>query len=344
MALSPDLDPTPAELDTILDHGWLTAALDDLRDGERVVAVEELGTSRTLAAKVRFAATIEAADGGRRTRAYCIKAHFGEGPETLLTEAHVYRDLRPQLDMRSPRAYYTGINESERRALIIMDDVDSDGGRFLSAHDPYPVATCQDALGQLARLHAATWNDGAWDRDWLGSRMMMTAGIFSQDQLQAMLDDGRGEGLDPALLDARRLRAAVEVTSELPATCVIHADTHSGNVYLDAHGRACWLDWQVAQRGHWAVDVSYHIATALDIETRRSHERALVQGYLDELTSLGVEAPAWDDAWERYTLGFSWGYLLWSITRISSRAVVLLHMPRLGAALADHDTWNRLGV
>ena len=148
----------------------------------------------------------------------------------------------------------------------------------------------------------------------------------------------------PELLDARRLQQAVAVTASLPPTCVIHGDTHSGNVYLDAAGRACWLDWQVTQRGHWSIDVSYHIATALDIEDRRAHEHELLAGYLEELAGLGVVAPSWDEAWERYTLGFSWGFLLWAITRISSREVVLLHMPRLGAALADHDTFARLGV
>jgi hypothetical protein len=35
---------------------------------------------------------------------------------------------------------------------------------------------------------------------------------------------------------------------------------------------------------------------------------------------------------------------LWVITRVSSRAVVLIHIPRLAAALTDHDTFRRLGV
>jgi aminoglycoside phosphotransferase (APT) family kinase protein len=341
---SPSLDPTPTDLDTIFDHDWLTSGLDDVGADERVVHVEELDRSRTLATKVRFAATIEAADGRRRTRTYCLKAHFGDGPETLRTETHVYRELRPQLDLRSPRAHYTGIDETEQRCLVIMDDVESDGGRFLSAHQPYPTATCADALGQLARLHAATWDDARWDVDWLASRMTMTAGLFSTAALQDLLDDGRGDAVARELLDARRLQAAVAVTADLPATCVIHGDTHSGNVYLDAEGRACWLDWQVAQRGNWSVDVSYHIATALDIDDRRAHEQQLLRGYLDELERLGIDAPSCDEAWERYTLGFSWGFLLWTITRISSRAVVLVHLPRLGAALADHDTWRRLGV
>jgi hypothetical protein len=38
------------------------------------------------------------------------------------------------------------------------------------------------------------------------------------------------------------------------------------------------------------------------------------------------------------------GYFLWVITQISSRAVVPIHLPRIAAVLADHDTFRRLGA
>jgi aminoglycoside phosphotransferase (APT) family kinase protein len=170
------------------------------------------------------------------------------------------------------------------------------------------------------------------------------ASMFPTETLQALLDDGRGPELPKVLRDAPTLQAVMLRTAELSPTCVLHGDTHSGNAYLDGDGRVAWLDWQVVQRGHWSVDVSYHLGTVLDVETRRAHEAELLRHYLDELRGRGVDAPSFDDAWERYTLGFTWGYFLWTITRISSRAVVLLHVPRLGAALTDHDTFRRLGV
>jgi aminoglycoside phosphotransferase (APT) family kinase protein len=130
---------------------------------------------------------------------------------------------------------------------------------------------------------------------------------------------------------------------------VIHGDTHSGNSYRDAQGRSCWLDWQITQRGHWSVDVAYHLGTVLTIEDRRAHEADLLRHYVGELAhhldhQHGAPAPSFDEAWEHYALGFTWGYFLWAITSVSSRAVVLLHVPRLGAALTDHDTFARLGV
>ncbi|MDG2029172.1 MAG: phosphotransferase [Acidimicrobiales bacterium] len=341
-APSPAFDPVPAELDQILDPGWLTIALDDVADDERVIDVEVAGDSKTLAQKVRFVATVEGADGSRRTRTYCVKGHFGDAMETLTTEAHVYRDLLPGLGLRTPRAYYAGIGD-EGRAVIVMDDIVADGGTFLNAHQPYSIDICRETLSQLARLHAATWDDPRGDAEWLAPRIDSMRQMFPAEFLQGLLDDGRGVDVAPELLAAERLQAGLAALAARPATCIIHGDTHSGNVYLDADGWPCWLDWQITQRGHWSTDVAYHLSTVLDIDDRRAHEQELVRGYLRELASQGIEPPPWDEAWASYTTGAVWGWLLWTITSVSSREVVLVHMPRIGAALADHDTFGKLG-
>ena len=274
------------------------------------------------------------------THPLCAKAHFNDGINSLLGEASFYRHLQPDLGVRTPQPHYTGIDPATNRGLIVMDDILTLGGRILDASEPYAVATCRDTLGQLALLHAKTWGDEQWDVDWLAPRVALMADIFPTDTLQGLLDDGRGPDLPAVLRDAPTLQAAMHQTARLPLTCVLHGDTHSGNAYLDAEGSAYWFDWQVVQRGHWSVDVAYHLGTVLSIEDRRAHEVELLEHYLAELAAHGVAAPSFAEAWDAYTLGFTWGYFLWTITRISSRAVVLLHIPRLGAALTDHDTFR----
>jgi hypothetical protein len=338
-----DRDPTPTSLDEILDPAWLQWALTDVGPGERVVSVEHVGHTQTLAQKVRFAVTI-AGPGGERTGRYCLKAHFDDGMESLLTEAHVYRDLLPSVDIRVPCTYYAGINEATGRALVILDDLVAEGAHFIHDAAPYTVDQCRDGLAQLARLHAQTWRDDRWDVAWLAPRIPAMLPMYPDDVLQGLLDDGRGEHVPDELLDARRLRRALAATAEFQPTCVVHGDTQSGNAYVDAQGRVCWLDWQITHRNHWSIDVAYHLGVVLDIESRRSHEEELLRGYLEELGSLGVDAPDWPDAYDAYASGFAWPFFLWTITRISSRAVVLQHMPRLGAAIADHNTWSRLGA
>jgi aminoglycoside phosphotransferase (APT) family kinase protein len=338
----------PATLDAFLDCEWLGEVLADVKDDEHVVAVEEVDSSKTLAQKVRFRASIEDSEGRLRTRSYCVKAHLDGSPGTdLLSEARFYRELAPLLDVRTPRAYYTAIDEPGAQAMIIMDDVVDMGGQFLSAHTPYSVETTRDSLSQLALLHASTWSRSRTAHlEWLAPRIRPMTEFFSEDLLQSLLDDGRAVGIASELRDAHNLVEAVRRTADHEITCVIHGDTHSGNVYVDRDGHASWLDWQVVQHGNWATDISYHLGTVLDVETRRAHEVALLEHYLQELASHGtaVQVPQWEDAWEQYTLSFSYGYFLWVITRVSSRAVVLIHIPRLAAALTDHDTFRRLGV
>ena len=177
---------------------------------------------------------------------------------------------RLRLDVRAPRAYYAAVDDVAQQAIIVMDDVVAKGGRFLSAHTPYSLDRTRDTLGQLARLHASTWGcDDVADFDWLSPRIVGMADIFPSDLLQSLLDDGRGPDVAPELRVAENVAEAMRRTGAHEVTCVIHADPHSGNSYLDAEGRACWLDWQIVQRGNWATDISYHLATVLDIEARR---------------------------------------------------------------------------
>ena len=103
----------PATLEAVLDPEWLTAALDDVDQDDRIVAVEEVDSSQTLAQKVRFRVTIE-----RRRRCAPHRRVLREGAprriarRRLLSEAHFYGELAPRLDVRMPRAYYTALDDA----------------------------------------------------------------------------------------------------------------------------------------------------------------------------------------------------------------------------------------
>jgi aminoglycoside phosphotransferase (APT) family kinase protein len=336
-------DPIPVAAESVLDPAWVHTAF-ALGPDERVVEVVPVDALKTVADKLRFRVEID--DGGTgRTLHCCAKAHFGEtGPGSLVTEAHAYRDLLPHVGVRAPRTHHVAVDDAAGRAIVVMDDVEAQGGRFLSAHEPYDVDLVRATLSQLALLHASTWDDRRWSRlDWLAPRYGMVD-WFTDEKLQSLLDDGRGPDVPAYLRDAAHLRAAVERSAEMPGTCVVHGDTHSGNSYLDADGTSHWLDWQITQWGPWALDVSYHLGTVLTIDDRRAHETALVAHYVDELASHGVAAPSAADAFDAYASGFAWGWFLWVITSISSRAVVLEHVPRLTTAIDDHRSLARLGV
>ena len=333
----------PAIRDELLDPAWLRAAIPDFKEDERIVRVETTDTSKTRAEKLRFAVTVEGQDG-LDVRFYCAKA-FLDGAGTTSSEALFYRDIAPRLSVRRPRVPYVAIDPDSDAAIIIMEDVVASGGLFMNPHRTFPVDVARDALSQLALLHASTWGlTSVGDIEWLDRGRSMVGGLHTASSLQALLDDGRAFGFPPELRDGQNLFNALQVHAQYPVTCLLHGDPHTGNVYLNRDGRPCFFDWEVVQTGNWAQDVAYHLATVLAIEDRRAHEEKLVHHYLTELASLGAPAPDFESGWELYRRSFSYGYLLWVITMIRGRDEVLAHMPRLAAALSDHDTYRLLGV
>ena len=340
-------EPIPVEAEAVLDPAWIHTAF-DLAPDVRVLEASSVDAIKTVADKLRFRVEFETGEGERRSLYCCAKAHFGEaGQGSLVTEAHVYRDLLPNVAVRVPRTHYIAVDDDAGRAIIVMEDLEAQGARFLNAHEPYEVALARETLSQLALLHASTWNDTRWTRyEWLAPRLGMVE-WFAEESLQSLLDDGRSPHVPEPLRTATNLIAALENTAAIPGTCVIHGDTHSGNSYLDAQGVPHWLDWQFRQWGNWSLDVSYHLGTVLTVEDRRAHERELIDHYLEQLRShrsSGDQLPSSAEGYDSYAAGFAWGWFLWTITTISSRAVVLEHIPRITTAMTDHDTLARLGA
>ncbi len=332
----------PSTREELLDPAWLQAALDDIGEGDTVVAVETTGTSRTRLEKLRFAVTVDG-PGGRRVDEYCAKASLDGSGGGSAAEAMFYRDVAPRLDIRRPGVHFVAVEGAA--SIIVMDDIVALGGRFMNPHFPFTQDIVYDTLSQLARLHATTWGLGlVADIPRLGHGLAQFVAGHDADTLQRLLDDGRAEDLAPEICSGSNLVAALRAQQELGVTCLLHGDPHTGNVYLDPEGRGCFFDWEVVQTGHWAQDVAYHLGTALTTVDRRAHEEELLRFYLAELAANQAPAPSFDEAWDLYRRSFGYGYLLWVITMIRGRDEVLQHMPRLGAALTDHQTYRLLGV
>ncbi len=340
------VDPAPALLADVLSPDWLTAALDDIGKGERVVEAHIVDDYTTVASKVRFEAVIEARDGQRRRRSYCVKGGFsGDHILNLGVEGRFLRELAPAIGVRAPSCVYTGIDDATGRSLFIMGDLVSEDVRFLNSQFAYTPELTAATLGQLALLHAETWGeDNLAGLDWLAANRPRVAEMIPVEVLHRRINDGRAAGLPAYLRDAERIKAAMLRVSAPQRVCIVHGDPHSLNIYLDREGRPGFLDWQLAHVGHWATDVGYHIATVLDVDARRRHEKALLRGYFEDLARLGQEPPSWDGAFADYSTHIAYGYFLWCVAQMTPRVDIVEHIPRLGTALHDHDTFARLGV
>ncbi|MDE2405342.1 MAG: aminoglycoside phosphotransferase family protein [Sphingomonadales bacterium] len=343
-----DSASVPKTVDEALSPAWLSVAL-----GRPVVAVEQVEFIRTVATKIRFKVTH--ADGS--TRALCIKGLLdademtAKGGSTMVREADFYGEIAGHVDVRVPTLAVNVIDRQGSQAVVLMNDLIAEGATFCSALDPFTAQECAASLDQLARLHAGRALLAT--RPWITRRVseLANSGYVTADGLQQLLDGKRGDPLPAAVRDGARLIAAVKALDardrERPQF-LVHGDAHAGNIFRFGAGHAKagpgLIDWQLLQSGGWALDVAYHIAAVLPVATAEREERALLAHYLETMRGLGVEMPDAEAAWAQYREAPAYGYYLWGITRRVDPPIIETFVPRLGLAVARHDSFALLGV
>ncbi len=341
-------DPVPARSEQVVDPVWLSGALGLQYRGCQVKEVTVLTEFATIASKLRLALSYENPGSPAAPQSVCIKGYFGEAAtmgSAGLAEALFYRELAPAVDVHTPHCHYVGLDEDSGCSLLVIEDLARPGTELRTALQPFSPAESAAALNQLAALHATELKPGTLDQDWLASRAALMADRVPVERLQELLDRPRGDGLPDAVRNGRRVSEAMRaLDAEIPsAPCLLHGDTHAGNIYLE-NGAAGLFDWQLAQRGSWALDVSYHIAAVLETEDRRRYEGDLLRGYLDRRAALGAPVPDPDNAMDAYRRHLAYGYFLWAMTQFTPEPITTATVRRLGHAVADHDTFGLLGV
>ncbi|MGH3250031.1 MAG: phosphotransferase [Trebonia sp.] len=347
--------PVPGTLEELLSPAWLSISLGSQFPGIKVTRVIRGPVVRRVSMNLRF--RIECADGVPDGLAphLCAKCYFTDAcwpaRRTGSIEASFYRDLAARTGVRTLRSRYADVHAESGHGIVITEDVVAQGGTFLDSLSPYTPDQAADSLRQLALLHAATWCDPiAVTAPWLAPRAEARTVHRGVTEIRANFESpDLGPGVPAEVRDAGRLHAAfrelADLTRESRPWSVVHGDAHIGNFYLDGAGRPSLLDWQLVQRGPWYLDVGYHIASALTVEDRRSHEDDLVHHYLDELraasaargTAVTLPTPA--ETRLGYRLGILYGLYHWGITKLVDRPVTGALLHRLGTAAADHDAY-----
>lgn len=333
------MNVAPLEEEVALSPEWLSWVLN--RPITSVAVTERL---ETIATKVRFDT-----DNG----SYCIKAYFNptmrERLGTGQSEVHFYREVAPKLPIRIPTCLYNAIDPDTGHGLILMEDLKRAGCNFLTALSPYTVAQAQGTLDLLAHLHATHWNDAELDRHaFLAPRLATITNYVTVERLQSHLDDPRGTDLPAAVKSAEQLNRALLAVVGSGAghdQTLVHGDAHAGNLYETPSGEPGLIDWQVMQRGCWALDVAYHVGAVLDTADRERAEQELLGHYLERLRAHGVTAPpSWEEAWHLYRTHLVYGYYMWAITRMVDRPIINVFTRRLGLAVAHHDSYALLEI
>ncbi|MGE3690897.1 MAG: phosphotransferase [Novosphingobium sp.] len=333
----------PETLERALDPEWLSFAL-----GHEVTAVETVEVLKTVATKARFTATF--AEGG--TAAFCLKGlldtdEMGRmGGSTCVLEGDFYAKIAPHVNVQVPEALVAVTDREAQQSVLIMRDVIAAGGQFCSALDPFNSDQASSSVEQLAHLHAGSHllRDAGWIRPRAAELARMQ--FMTAEVLQGLLDDPRGVNLSPAVRNGARLiegMKALADKSEARPQFLVHGDAHAGNIFRTSRGPGL-IDWQVLQRGTWAIDVAYHLCSVLPYELAEVEERNLLNHYLEVARGLGVELPGPEEAWLQYREAVMYGYYMWGITRRVDPPIREMFTDRLGRAVMRHGSFELLGV
>jgi hypothetical protein len=128
---------------------------------------------------------------------------------------------------------------------------------------------------------------------------------------------------------------------------LLHGDPHIGNTYVLPNDDVGFLDWQMARRGNWSLDLGYFLQGALTIEDRRAGERDLLNEYRGALDLPADELPSADEVWLRYRASVAHGLAIWMATLSGGDAwqgadICLALAQRYGTAFVDLETRTAL--
>ncbi|MGV0874779.1 phosphotransferase [Mycolicibacterium sp. XJ879] len=330
---------------------WMTAALARDFPGAVVdtvaVALRDDGTNR----RARLALTYSAGSGPATVFA---KAVDPEHADLVALTSGLFHEPRLfmsgiELPLDHPAVYTALIDEDARNFLMIMEDVVARGADPRDSTRPMTVEQVASGVRGLARMHSRFW----------GERLATEPALGWLEPFVAF------EGLEHAPLHIAHERLGDSVPAEIPALSgtelfidiwaryigtltsspqtLLHGDPHIGNTYVLPDDEVGFLDWQMARRGNWSLDVGYFLQGALTIEDRRLAERDLLTEYRDALTLPADEKPTAAEVWLRYRASVAHGLAIWMATLSGGDAwqgadICLALAQRYSAAFLDLDT------
>ena len=352
--------PLPLTLEEVTPR-WLGAALSQRAPGVQVQSARVVDVMRSTTTKVRL--RLELNEAGRAAGIPPLvilkggfETHSRELHRMHLREVRGYRDILPAIPLPSPACYFADYDPGRQQGIVIMDDLAARGVTFCHALEPQSPEQVARRLGVLARFHAASWDSdalqpgGRWGD--LVDFFDVMRGFFERhcapQVWQGYVDLPRGAATSVHFHDrdwlVRSWDTLTAYAQQLPH-CILHGDTHLGNLYIDTDGTPGFLD-TLASRGPGMLEVSYHVSAALDSAERPRAEAALVRHYLDELRRAGVEAPPLDEAMRQYGIFLLYGHFIWMTTDAyrQAEAVNTANAARVSAAMLDHDTIGLLAA
>lgn len=301
---------------------WMSAALAERHPGavvdDVVVDLRDDGTNR----RARLALSYSEGSGPATV---FVKAADPAHKELIRMTSGMFHEPRlfssgVELPLEHPTVYTALIDEDAYDFIMVMEDLNARAADPRDSLRPLTVEQAASGVRALGRLHGRYW----------GERVRRHPGLtwlepfLPFDGLQYAPLPSALERLDaatPPEVLALTIDHLVESvwkpyirTLTASAQTLLHGDPHIGNTYVTTADEVGFLDWQMARRGNWSLDLGYFLQGALTVDSRREHERGLLDEYRDALALPGGELPSREEVWLRYRASVAHGLTLWLCT------------------------------
>lgn len=359
---SPRLETLPLELHDITPD-LLTQALAGRFPGVRIanLEIEESHHGFSSVFRIHLKADPATHNAGLPPT-IMLKGQFEDATKTrgrgytyksLEMEYHAY-DILPSLGLNMPEIFFKQLDPARKQMILLMEDLTRRAVRFQNGLEPNSPAQVRRRLTSLAAFHARTWGSPEVEaKGRYGSLLGNGATMFVDYLDHAGFDRiewanymtlPRGQACPRKLIDYDWVRRILLYAGELSDTapnCLIHGDTHLGNLYEDADGTPGFFD-SLTRREHGLLEATYHICNALDPIDRRHHERDLVAHYREELLRLGVHVPSLGNMMHHYAAYLSVNLVTFLVNHptYQSEAFNTAHAVRAAIAMMDNNSFD----
>lgn len=331
---------------------WMTAALADHHPDvtiDRVsVELRDDGTNRRARLGLTYAQ-------GSGPATVFVKAADPDHKELIRMTSGMFHEPRlfmsgVDLPVEHPIVYTALIDEEDYDFVMVMEDLAARGADPRDSLRPLTADQAVSGVRALGRMHGRYWGQRVLDNpvmNWL-EPFMPFDGLQYAPLPSALerLDGGTPPevmslGIDTLVESIWKPYIRTLTTS--PQT-LLHGDPHIGNTYVTPDGNVGFLDWQMARRGNWSLDLGYFLQGALTTEDRRAHEGRLLEEYREALGLPADEMPSVDEVLTRYRASVAHGLTLWLCTASAGgglwqRAEVAVALAqRYANAYGDLDT------
>jgi hypothetical protein len=216
-------------------------------------------------------------------------------PRLLHTEVRFYNEVARSVSVRVP-GFLAAQSQLSRGATLVLTDMTEIGVTLGSPGDALSFPQAALVVEQLAKFHACFWDKESLNHTyrWLAGPVRHLEDFLGTAMAVPLMKRGLHQAgeLVPSTLQAqavhyaRHRRQAMRFLKGTPQT-LVHHDCHPGNLFWK-HSQPGFLDWQLVRFGEGISDIAYFLSTSLKPETRRLHEKELIEIYAKSLEENGI--------------------------------------------------------